>query len=135
MYRALVELTYSEARATVPLMEAAQSRAVELAREGDAVAQALLPWLREHIVEETDHDRWLLVDYARIGGDPATMADWPGCPTVAAMVGSVYYWALHAHPVAILGYCAVLEGTPPSSLFVVVSAGGLERSAVSAFAE
>jgi len=29
-----------------------------------------------------------------------------------------YYWILHAHPVAILGYCAVLEGNPPSTAFI-----------------
>jgi hypothetical protein len=34
------------------------------------------------------------------------------------MVGSVYYWTLYAHPVAILGYAAVLEGTPPTATFV-----------------
>jgi hypothetical protein len=30
------------------------------------------------------------------------------------MVGAVYYWILHYHPVAILGYLAVMEGTPPT---------------------
>jgi hypothetical protein len=33
---------------------------------------------------------------------------------VAAVVGAQYYWLLHYHPVAILGYIAVLEGYPPS---------------------
>jgi hypothetical protein len=118
VYRALVELLYSEVRASVPLMLAARHKAVELAAHGDPVAQGLLPWLEEHTVEETDHDRWLLDDYARIGGDPNRIVCRPGSPTVAAMVGSVYYWTLHAHPVALLGYCALLEGTPPSSRFI-----------------
>jgi hypothetical protein len=78
----------------------------------------LIHWLREHIEEETDHDSWLLDDYRRIGGDPDVLVARPGSPTVGAMVGSVYYWTLHAHPVAILGYCAVLEGTPPTSVFI-----------------
>jgi hypothetical protein len=30
----------------------------------------------------------------------------------------VYYRVLHAHPVAILGYCAVLEWSPPSEAFI-----------------
>ena len=118
MYWALIELLHAEVRASVPLMVAAERRAVKLAGSGDIVAEALAPWLQEHIADETDYDTWLLADYARIGGDPDSLADRPGSPTVAAMVGSVYYWTLHAHPVAILGYCAVLEGTPPTSAFI-----------------
>jgi hypothetical protein len=118
MYRALIELLYSEMRASVPLMVAAERKAVELAGSGESVAQALIPWLREHIVEETDHDVWLLADYSRIGSDPDILATRPGTPTMAAVVGSVYYWTFHAHPVAILGYCAILEGTPPTTVFI-----------------
>ena len=33
--------------------------------------------------------------------------------SVAALVGAQYYWAAHVHPVAVLGYIAVLEGNPP----------------------
>jgi len=117
-YRALVELLYSETRASVPLMIAARTKAIELAAMGDAVANALIGWLGRHIIEETDHDAWLLRDYARTGGDPKGLAASPGSPTVAAIVGSVYYWSIHAHPVAILGYCAVLEGTPPTGRFI-----------------
>jgi hypothetical protein len=29
-------------------------------------------------------------------------------------VGAQYYWIHHYHPAALLGYMAVLEGTPPS---------------------
>jgi hypothetical protein len=99
-------------------MLAAEQRAVELAKRGDVVAGALIDWLREHIQDEADHDTWLLDDYRRIGGDPDLLASRPGSPTVGAMVGSVYYWTLHAHPIAILGYCVVLEGTPPTALFI-----------------
>ena len=35
-------------------------------------------------------------------------------PTVAQLVGAQYYWVLHYHPVAVLGYIALLEGYPPS---------------------
>jgi len=118
MYRALLELMYSEVRATVPLMVAAEHRAVELAAEGDAVADAMIAWLRLHIGEEADHAAWILGDYAQVGGDPEAVKVRPGSPTIAALVGSVYYWTLHAHPVAILGYCAVLEGYPPSRTFI-----------------
>jgi hypothetical protein len=118
MYMTLLEFLHSEIRASVPLMLTAERKAVELADRGDTVAAALIDWLREHIQEETDHDTWLLADYGRIGGDPDVLAAQPGSPTVGAMVGSVYYWILHAHPIAVLGYCAVLEGTPPTALFV-----------------
>jgi hypothetical protein len=118
MYMTLLEFLHSEIRASVPLLLAAEQRAVELARQGDTVAEALIHWLREHIEEETDHDSWLLDDYRRIGGDPDVLVAQPGSPTVGAMVGSVYYWTLHAHPIAILGYCVVLEGTPPTTVFI-----------------
>ena len=38
----------------------------------------------------------------------------PPAPAVAALVGAQYYWMFHFHPVALLGYIAVLEGYPPS---------------------
>jgi hypothetical protein len=118
MYKTLLEFLYSEIRASVPLLLAAEHRAVELAGQGDKVSGALLDWLREHIKEEANHDTWLLADYRCIGGDPDLLAARPGSPTVGALVGSVYYWTLHAHPIAFLGYCAVLEGTPPTAIFV-----------------
>jgi hypothetical protein len=118
MYKTLLEFLYSEIRASVPLLMAAEQKAAGLAARGDAVSGALIDWLRRHIVEETDHDLWLLGDYSTIGGDPAVLAAQPGSPSVGAMVGSVYYWTLHAHPVAILGYAAVLEGAPPTATFI-----------------
>ncbi len=33
--------------------------------------------------------------------------------TVAAVAGSQYYWSLHYHPAALLGYFAFMEGFPP----------------------
>jgi hypothetical protein len=118
MYITLLEFLHSEIRASVPLLVAAERKAIELAGRGDTVAEALVHWLREHIEDETDHDTWLLDDYLRIGGDPNVLVARPGSPTVGALVGSVYYWTLHAHPVAILGYCAVLEGSPPTAAFI-----------------
>jgi Iron-containing redox enzyme len=131
MYRALLELMYSEVRATVPLMVAAEGTARALAAKGDRPAPALSTWLRLHITEEEDHATWILDDYARVGGDPEVLTARPGSPTIAALVGSVYYWTVHAHPVAILGYCAVLEGYPPSRTFIehMVRATGYPEAA------
>ena len=117
VYVALVQLLHSEVRASVPLMQTAQRAAEELATN-DPVAAGIVDWLREHCIEELHHDEWLLDDYRALGRDPDDLTTAAGSPTIAAMVGSVYYWTLHAHPVAVLGYCAVLEGNPPSAEFI-----------------
>jgi Iron-containing redox enzyme len=39
----------------------------------------------------------------------------PPSMAVAALVGSQSCWIEHAHPVALLGYLVVLEGSPPSA--------------------
>jgi hypothetical protein len=116
-YRSLVRLLHAEIRASVPLLRVSEREAAALAAH-DPVAAGIVDWLGEHAVEELHHDQWLLDDYGVIGGDPDELVRQPGSPTIAAMVGSVYYWCLHAHPVAILGYCAVLEGSPPSTGFI-----------------
>ena len=38
--------------------------------------------------------------------------------TVAGLVGAQYYWIFHYHPVALLGYIALLEGYPPTGELV-----------------
>jgi len=100
-------------RASVPLMETARKRADELAAE-DAVSAALAPYFEEHIPEERDHDEWLLDDLEVLGKDRSSILARPPSPTVAGAVGAQYYWILHYHPVALLGYIAVLEGYPPT---------------------
>ena len=100
-------------RASVPLMETGRKRAAELASV-DPVAAALAPYLEHHIPEELDHDEWLLDDLEVLGRDRDTVLARPPSTTVAGLVGAQYYWMLHYHPVALLGYIAVLEGYPPS---------------------
>ena len=39
----------------------------------------------------------------------------PPSPTIASAVGAQYYWILHVHPVALLGWIALLEGYPPET--------------------
>jgi hypothetical protein len=117
IYLALVKMLYSQVRASVPLLEAARRVAEERAHE-DPVAAGMIEWFRHHAEEERHHDQWLLEDWASLGNDPAELVNWPGSPTMAQAVGSTYYWSLHAHPVAMLGYCTVLEGSPPSAKFI-----------------
>ena len=100
-------------RASVPLMETARDRArAEAGR--DPVCAWIAPYLEEHITEEADHDAWLLDDLEVVGRPRAEVLARPPVPTVAALVGAQYYWVLHHHPVALLGYIGLLEGFPPS---------------------
>ena len=98
-------------RASVPLMETALARARDL--EDDPVAAGLAEYLVEHIEEERDHDEWLLEDLEVLGIPRSAVLSRPPTPTIAALVGAQYYWTLHHHPVALLGYIALLEGNPP----------------------
>jgi hypothetical protein len=105
--------THQIIRATVPLMEAALSTARPLA-DSDPVAAGVVGYLEEHAEEERDHDEWLLDDLEVLGVPrEAVLARLPSA-TVASLVGAQYYWVLHYHPVAMLGYSALMEGAPPT---------------------
>jgi hypothetical protein len=99
-------------RASVPLMETARDRARPMAHD-DPVAAELADYLGAHIEEERDHDEWLLGDLETIGVDRVGILARPPSPTVASAVGAQYYWVLHYHPVALLGWIGLLEGYPP----------------------
>ena len=98
-------------RASVPLMESALKQAESM---DDPHARRLTGYLRSHIAEELDHDEWLLEDLESLGVERAGVLARPPPAAVAALVGAQYYWTLHYHPIALLGYMAVLEGHPPS---------------------
>lgn len=100
-------------RASVPLMEAALQRATALAAS-DPAAAALAAYLGHHVHEERHHDEWLLDDLEVLGVSRASVNARRPSAYVAALVGAQYYWIHHFHPVAIMGYIAVLEGTPPT---------------------
>lgn len=117
------------ARASVPLMAAALAEARR--RAGDAVADGLAAYLEHHIPEEQGHDLWLLDDLEVLGVDRGTVARRIAPPSVARMVGAQHYWVQHAHPVALLGYIAVIEGNPPT---VQGLEGTIERTGLPAAA-
>lgn len=100
-------------RASVPLMEAGASRAENLAQHGDALAKGVAAYLGHHIREEQGHDEWLLQDLEAIGCSRESAWAQVPSPTVASLVGAQYYWIHHHHPLALLGYIAILEGYPP----------------------
>lgn len=114
LYPAYLEVSHGFVRASVPLMEAAQRQALALG-PGDRVAAALAAYLEEHCAEEAGHDEWLLQDLETLGRAPADVLAAPPSETVASFVGAQYYWIFHYHPVALLGYIALLEGYPPTA--------------------
>jgi hypothetical protein len=123
-------------RATVPLTQAAAERASAMA-EGDPISAGLARYLSAHIDEERNHDAGLLDDLELLGIDRATVLDRMPSPAVASLVGCQYYWALHYHPVAVLGYIGVMEGYPPTAELVesLIERTGYPRAAFHTIAE
>lgn len=80
----------------------------------DPVSMPLAAYLEKHIMEEKDHDEWFLEDLEVLGWDRSTILSRPPSSTVAALVGAQYYWVLHYHPVALLGFLTSLESHPPT---------------------
>lgn len=95
----------------ITLMRVARDRAAAL--QGDSVAAILTPYLEEHILEEKDHDAWLLDDIGTLGISPQEVAAATPLASVVSLLGAQYFWALNMHPVAVFGYLIVLEGKPP----------------------
>ncbi|MFH9728048.1 iron-containing redox enzyme family protein [Streptomyces sp. NPDC017254] len=93
-------------RASVPLLRRAAARCAEL---DDPAARPLAAYCLRHAEEERDHDAWLLDDLATAGAGPAAVPH----PVVVELAGAQYYRIEHEHPVALLGYIAVLEGNAP----------------------
>ena len=106
--------------------ECARARAAS-----DPVAAGIADYLARHADEERQHDDWLLEDLEVLGVDPNEVLTRIPLPSVAALVGAQYYWMHHYHPVAFMGYIAVLEGRPPVKGFLeqVIKQTGLPRGA------
>jgi hypothetical protein len=121
-------------RATVPLMEDAEARA--RARRDDPVAAGLESFFAAHVEKERGHDDWLLDDLELLGVDRSAVLARVPSATVASLVGSHYYRNRHCHPVALLGYVAVMEGDPPRPELIdrLVAGTGYSRAAFRAFA-
>jgi len=123
-------------RATVPLTEVAAVRAAELGAT-DPVAPALARYLEEHVDEELGHDDALLDDLELLGVDRATVLAQMPTPAVASLVGAQYYWILHHHPIAFLGFVALMEGDPPGRELIesLIASTGYPRAAFRTFLE
>jgi len=103
---------YGSVRATIPLMEAASSTSLRL---DDPVAASLPGYFQKHAQEEINHDEWLLRDLEVMGFARDDETSRLPHPVISEMVGAQYYWIFHSHPVALLGFFAVLEGNPPQN--------------------
>lgn len=128
----MLKVSYQVIRASTMLLELARDQAARLA-PADPLASRLSAYLAQHVEEERGHDEWLLKDLGALGiSGEAARAEIPS-PFVAGMVGAQHYWALHTHPVAILGYISVLEGEPPEEGFFLGAArrSGLPEEAFS----
>jgi hypothetical protein len=117
----------------VPLTRVALDRANEL---GDDPA-GLAAYLELHVDEELGHDETLLDDLVLLGLERGEVLERMPSPAVASLVGAQYYWILHHHPVAFLGYVGVMEGYPPTDELVelLVARTGFPREAFRTFSE
>ena len=125
-------------RATVPLTDAALARSRELALDdADPLAAPLAAYLEEHVGEELGHDETLLDDLELLGLERADVLRRIPAPTVAALVGSQYYWILHHHPVTFLGFVALMEGFPPTPELIetLLERTGFPREAFRTYVE
>ncbi len=113
LYPEYLIATHGVIRASVPLMRTALERARTTAAS-DPVAAGVAAYLEKHVDEELGHDDWVLEDLTSLGRDPGDVHARPPSAAIAALVGAPYYWILHYHPVAVLGYIALLEGYPPT---------------------
>jgi hypothetical protein len=121
-------------RATVPLTEAA----LESARGLDGpLRDPLAAYLEEHVDEELHHDEQLLDDLELLGLPRDDVLARMPPSSVATLVGAQYYWIHHHHPVAFLGYVALMEGYPPTSELIETLAArtGFPQESFRTFAE
>ena len=97
----------------------------------------LADYLEEHVDEELGHDESLLDDLEALGVSRDAVVERIPSPAVAALVGSQYYWIAHHHPVAFLGFVALMEGYPPTPelLDALAARTGHPASAFRTFAQ
>ena len=98
-------------RSGLTLMAAARDGA--LALPNDAVGRALAAYLEVHLAEELGHDAWLLDDIRTLGFEEREVVQARPCAALVDVVGAQYFWMMHVHPVAIMGYLVLMEGYAP----------------------
>ena len=134
LYPAMLFCIHAMARASVPLMKTAADR-LRTMTPVDPLASPLNEYFVRQIPQEMGHDDWLLEDLEALGRSRDVILAQMPPPTVAALVGAQYYWILHHHPVALLGYIFVVESETPSLEWIERTAArtGLPREAFRSF--
>jgi len=135
VYRTYIYQTHSIIRATVPLMRAAIETLEQTRYAQDPLAVPIIEYLVQHAEEETGHDEWILDDAEVLGmSRDDVLSRRPG-RVASHIVGAQYYWIYHYHPVAFLGYIAVMEGEPSTYEFFedVAKRNDLPLEAISSF--
>lgn len=118
VYRYYLFQSHSIIRASVPLMEATLECCRASKYVSDPVLKLFGDYLERHILEEGGHDEWILDDAEVLGIQRRALLERIPTRTALQLVGSQYYWIYHYNPMAMLGYIAVLEGTPPETEFI-----------------
>jgi hypothetical protein len=108
LYPEFLFAMYGVTASSSPAMRMAADRCSARAAE-DPLAAWLAEYYQEHAAEERGHEEWLLADMASLGIARERVLQRPPYVSVATLVGAQYYWMLHVHPIAYLGYIAVLE--------------------------
>jgi Iron-containing redox enzyme len=129
LFPAYLATAYHVGRATVPLLETALERVRQ--PDADPVAEGLMSYLERHIAEETHGEEPgadTLDDLAALGVDPVALRTSVPAPKIAALIGAQYYWILHHHPVAVLGFLE-LEAFHPDrpTIELLIERTGLPR--------
>ena len=108
LYPEFLFAMYGVTASSSPAMRMAAERCFARAAD-DPLAAWLGAYYQEHAEEEQGHEQWLLADLASLGTARERVLARQPYVSVAALVGAQYYWMLHVHPIAYLGYIAVLE--------------------------
>ena len=125
---------YFAVNASIPLLDCALQRARKLAA-ACPVAAGLIPYFTSHIDEEQFHDDWLLDDIEALGIARTAVTSRIPPPDVAALIGTQYYYIKHAHPLSMIAYLAVIEGSPPrkAELDQVLARGVVPEASLRSF--
>lgn len=108
LYPEFLFAMYGITVSSAPAMRAAATCCSALAAD-DPLAAWLRDYYVEHAEEEAGHEGWLLNDLASLGVPRERVLQRLPYASVAALVGVQYYWMFQVHPIAYLGYIAVVE--------------------------
>lgn len=117
VYREYIYQSHSIIRASVPLMQAAE-KACQLPQHAcDPALEGFGRYLRHHIPEEIGHHEWIVNDGVAMGLDRQDILQRLPKESATQLVGVQYYWIHHYSPIALAGFIATMEGSPPPAEF------------------